>query len=125
MSRQLYLQHPGGQVLTQLETFSDLIYLEVSLGDCENDLERLIVIELDSFPVDVEKDGGRQPSKTPIAVDQSMIGHYRVQQSSGLEVDSGVGVFPKGTRPGCTMKSSLDPHRPENVTKPYSSTGCR
>lgn len=65
----------------------DLFDIEASLGEVEDQVERVVVGEVDGSVVGVEEHDGGQPAQSLVPVDQRMVADERVQQRSGLAFD--------------------------------------
>jgi len=80
------------------EVVGDVLHAKASLGDIQNKLKCVVIPERDSLTVYIQKDCRRQPSQALVAINQRMVGHDRMQESSRLEPDSRIGVLSESTR---------------------------
>ena len=70
------------------------------LGDIQNEPKGVVIAEIDRLTVEVEENCRCQPTQPLVAINQCMVGHDRMQESSRFEPDSRVGVLPERTRLG-------------------------
>ena len=80
-------------LLRSHETVGNILDAKSSLGDLDNTLKGVVIPEIDSLTVHVQEDCRCQPSQTLVAINQRVVGHDRVQESSRFELDSRVGVL--------------------------------
>lgn len=117
------------KLLAGREPVGDLLNPDPSLGNIQDELKGVVVIEIDSLTVHVQEDCGCQPAQTLVAINQGMVRHDRMQQRSRFEFDSRIGVLTEGTRLGSGNASnsprSLTGPMPIRRTRPRRSSRVR
>lgn len=86
------------ELLRTVEPGGNVLNANSSLGDIQNEPKGVVIAKIDRLTVDVQEDCRCQPSQTLVAINQRMIRHDRMQESSRFEFDSGVGVLSERSR---------------------------